>query len=146
MGKNELLRVPLFGYMFKSFHITVDRKNKNDKYQALRKSVEFVKNGRSIIIFPEGSIHSQIQPGLYPFKDGAFRIAIECQIPIVPITIPNNWYILPDDGTFMARHKEVKVIIHPHISTEGLDFTHTNELKDKVFNIIATELEKHNPK
>jgi len=146
VGKNSMEKIPLFGYMYKRMHITVDRKNLKSLYQVVVKSAEFLESGRSITIFPEGGIISREPPNLVPFKDGAFRLAIENQVPIVPVTIPYNWIILPDDGKFLIdkRSRKVKVIFHEPIEPGGLTLNDTEALKGKTFSIIENELREQN--
>jgi 1-acyl-sn-glycerol-3-phosphate acyltransferase len=76
------------------------------------------------------------------FKDGAFRAAIEKQIPIVPVTIPYNWIILPADQ-FLLRWHPLKVIFHEPIETTGLTLQDVDALKEKVFRIIDEELKRN---
>lgn len=70
-----------------------------------------------------------------PFKDGAFRIVIEKQIPIVPVTIANNWIVLPDEKWLLKR-ETVKVIYHKPIETKGMDMGSPNALKQMVYKTI----------
>ena len=77
-----------------------------------------------------------------PFKDGAFRIAIEKQIPIVPVTLPNNWIILPPEE-FLIRWKPVKMIIHEPVETLGMTTKDVGNLKERVRTIIEQELNRH---
>ena len=86
--------------------------------------------------------HSTQPPEMVRFKDGAFRLAIEKQIPVVPVTIPNNWIILPPDE-FLVRLGKVKVIFHEPIETKGMTLADTDPLKHRVFNIIKDELSKY---
>jgi 1-acyl-sn-glycerol-3-phosphate acyltransferase len=146
LGKEELARIPLFGFMFRSFHITVNRRNAADRYASYQRSLEVVRAGRSIVIFPEGRIKSEIQPGLDQFKDGAFRIAIDAQIPIIPVSLPNNWRLLPDDGTLRAGFGSVKVILHHPIPTKGCTYDDIPMLKAKVHEVLLKDIEEHNKK
>lgn len=107
----------------------------------MQKAFEAIDKGRSIAIFPEGTIPRNIAPQMIPFKDGPFRMAIEKQIPLVPITIPFNWIILPDDGRFFPKRHLMKVIIHEPIETKGLTTDDIPALKDKTYNIIKNQLE-----
>ncbi len=106
-------------------------------------SAEAVKEGKSLIIFPEGGIITRHPPSMARFKDGAFRTAIEQQIPIVPVTIPYNWIILPDESFVPNRHK-MKVIFHTPILTDNLGLEDLPELKEKTFRVIEQELLKYN--
>lgn len=103
-----------------------------------------LKRGRSIIIFPEGSIHHKIQPGLAEFRDGAFKLAVQYGIPIVPVTICFNWYILPDDGHWLPRFYYCKTIIHSPLESSGASENDWNHLKASSFYIINRSLEIEN--
>lgn len=81
VGKKELAKLPLFGYFYKRIAILVDRNNSESKQAVYRQAHERIQNGLSICIFPEGGVPKQNTP-LASFKDGAFRLAIEHQIPI----------------------------------------------------------------
>ena len=79
------------------------------------------------------------------FKDGAFKIAIEKQIPIVPVTIPYNWLILPDDGKWSGRPHIAMAIFHEPIETRGMTLENLGELMTKTREVITKELALHNP-
>ena len=78
-------------------------------------------------------------------KDGAARMAIKTQVPIVPITFPDNWLILPDDGKLLFNRRPLRVIVHPPIETKGLTLNDVNILTDKIYNTITEELLKYYP-
>ena len=105
---------------------------------------EAIDENISIGIFPEGTIPKNGTYHLIPFKEGAFRTAIEKQVPIVPVTIPYNWIILPDDGKVMPRRHLMKMILHEPIETKGMTLDQVKELSDRTFNIIQKELIRQN--
>jgi 1-acyl-sn-glycerol-3-phosphate acyltransferase len=142
VGKSEMGRIPLFGYMYKKLHITVDRSSLKSKFNTLKQSMQAIDEGKNLVIFPEGGIVTDKDPVIGRFKDGAFRIAIEKQIPIVPVTIPYNWIILPPNE-FLLRWHRLKIVFHEPISTAGLGSTDIDALKQKVFQVIQDELTKH---
>ena len=78
------------------------------------------------------------------FREGAFRIAIEQQIPLVPVTIPYNWKILPGRDNFTVRWHPAKIIFHEPIDTQGFTEEDVPQLKDQVYQIIQRELEIQN--
>ena len=78
-----------------------------------------------------------------PFKDGAFRVAIEKQIAIVPVTIPSNWIILPDSNHMLLHRGLVTLIFHEPVETKGYTLDQVGELKSKVFNVIDHELKTY---
>ena len=142
VGKEEMAKVPLFGFMFRKLHITVDRKKLKSRYASLEKSLHAIDEGKSLVIFPEGGIMTEKEPVISKFKDGPFRVAIEKQIPIVPVTIPFNWIILPPDE-FLLRWHPLKVIFHEPIETSRLTLKDLDALKGKVHHIIDSELKKN---
>ena len=140
VGKEGPDKVPLFGWMYKKLHITVNRESLKSKYTTFVRTMEAVDEGKSLIIFPEGGIIYEKSGKLAPLKEGPFRLAIEKQIPIVPVTIPNNWIILPLN--FLMRWKPVWIIYHKPIPTKGLTANEIPQLKIEVKKVIEEELEK----
>ncbi len=140
VGKNDMEKIPLFGFMYRKLHITVDRSKLKSRMNTILKSLQAIDDGKSLVIFPEGGIVSKNPPRMTPFKDGAFRAAIEKQIPVVPVTLPNNWIILPDQEHILLHRGLIHVIFHEPIETIGYTLDQLEDLKSKVFNVIATEL------
>ena len=146
VGKMSISKVPFFGYVYKKLHITVDRKSIKSKGDAFKKSIHAIKEKKSLAIFPEGGIiNSNTNPRLNPFKDGAFRTAIETQVPIVPVTMPFNWKVFPDDGSFYLRNIPNKIIFHTPIETTGMTLKDVDALRNKTFSIIENEIKKYFP-
>jgi 1-acyl-sn-glycerol-3-phosphate acyltransferase len=144
IGKSSLGKVPLFGYMFRNLYISVDRKSPKSRYDAMKKSLETIDKGRSLGVFPEGTIPKDT-PKLSSFKDGAFRTAIEKQVPVVPVVIANNWKILPDDGKFIPHLYPMITIVCEPIITKGMTMEDVKKLQQQTFDIINNELKQFNP-
>jgi 1-acyl-sn-glycerol-3-phosphate acyltransferase len=144
VGKNDMENIPLFGYMYRKLHITVDRSKLKSRYSSMLKTLEALGEGKNLVIFPEGGIITERDPVMSKFKDGAFRASIEKQIPIVPVTIPFNWIILPPDQ-FLLRWHPLKIVFHEPIDPAGYSIDQIEELKTKVRNIIDSELDRHIP-
>ncbi len=142
VGKNDMEKIPLFGFMYRKLHITVDRNSLKSRYQTLVKSKQAIEDGKNLIIFPEGGIFTKTPPEMTRFKDGAFRTAIEKQIPIVPVTIPHNWIILPDGQWWPSKHL-MKIVFHKPLETKGMQIDDLNSLKEQTFTIIDQELKKY---
>lgn len=143
VGKNDMEKIPLFGFMYRKLHITVDRSKLKSRVETMMKTMQALDEGKSLVIYPEGGIVSTTPPNLGTFKDGAFRAAIEKQIPIVPVTIPHNWIILPDDD-FVVNWGLISVIFHEPIETKSYTLDNIGTLKERVKEIITTELAKQN--
>jgi 1-acyl-sn-glycerol-3-phosphate acyltransferase len=143
MAKMELGKVPLFGIFFRTIDISVDRKNARKAALAYQKAKDqLIINNQSIVIFPEGTIPENA-PKLNRFKDGAFKLAIDTQKPLLPVTIIGNWILLPDNSGFFFRPGKVIQFVHAPISTVGLTDSDIPALKQKVFDIIATKLAEY---
>ncbi len=102
LGKKELGKVPLFNLYFKKMNILIDRRNAKASHQSIEKVAMEMRKGHGVVIFPEGTI-SKTAPQLRPFKNGAFRVAIEQQTPILPITFPDNYKLLQDRWGLKAK-------------------------------------------
>lgn len=142
VGKNDMENIPLFGFMYRKLHITVDRASLKSRVNTIKRSLQAIDEGKSLMIFPEGGIATKHPPHMVKFKDGAFRVAIEKQILIVPVTIPFNWIILPDHPELLLNRKLMKVIFHEPIDTAAYTMERIEELKEKVYAVINQEL-KH---
>jgi 1-acyl-sn-glycerol-3-phosphate acyltransferase len=121
MGKAELLNAPVIKRFFtKGMDIAVERKSRIGSHQAFIRAGKEIDKGHSMFIFPEGTLSSEGK--MRGFKNGAFKLAIDKQLPVIPITYTNNWKLLQNGGFFKAfgRPGIAKVIIHESISTIGL--------------------------
>jgi len=89
VGKKELSKIPLFGFFYKRTCILVDRRSSKSRMAVFERAQKRLNQGVSICIFPEGGVPDE-SILLDEFKDGAFRLAIEHEIPIVPMTFYDN--------------------------------------------------------
>jgi 1-acyl-sn-glycerol-3-phosphate acyltransferase len=146
MGKYELLQIPLFKYFFVYLDIPVNRKSIKDSHKAFSDAGNKLDQGLSQVIYPEGTISEKGK--LRPFKNGAFKLAIEKQVPIVPVVNLNNWRYLQNGGFFKSHGRPgiPEIIVGDPIFTEGMTEKNIQELKEKVYNFIHDELEKFNGK
>lgn len=139
LGKVELARIPLFGYFYRRTCILVDRGSQKSRLGAFAEAQRRLKQGNSICIFPEGGVPHDKKLEMATFKDGAFRLAIDHQIPIVPITFHDNkrrfsyTFLSGSPGNMRAK-------IHEVIPTAQKTQAQKRELKNKVYDIILTEL------
>jgi 1-acyl-sn-glycerol-3-phosphate acyltransferase len=141
MGKEELTKNPVLGIFFKSIDIAVSRESKISAFRAFKKAGENLERGMSLIIFPEGKIDDIYPPVLQDFKSGPFRLAIEKNIPIVPVSITNVWKVMWDDGMkYGTRPGIVNIFVHQPIITSILAIDNDEVLKDEVFVKINSKL------
>lgn len=142
LGKSELLKYPILGTYFRKLHIPVYRNDKIKSGRSFIHARNAVKNGWSLIIFPEGGIPDENSPKMIPFKDGAFKLAKNLNVPIVPITFTNNYKLYSDPEHFFrpAYPGISKVFIHEYISSELVESLSEEELIQKCFDIINQPL------
>ncbi len=143
ISKLSLTRLPLFGWVIRTFHIPVDRSSTRSGYEALQQSLRKIDEGKSMVMYPEGGIRTLAPPQLASFKSGPFRVAIEKQVPVVPVTIPDNWFLLPNDKKLLMRPRRPRLIFHKPIPTVGLAEADVPALRDRVFGVIEQELARH---
>jgi 1-acyl-sn-glycerol-3-phosphate acyltransferase len=141
VGKKELAKIPIFGLFYKRVCILVDRSNAQSRTAVYKRAQARLNSGLSICIFPEGGVPDDESIILDTFRDGAFRLAIEYQIPVVPISFADNKKRYPF-RFFAGSPGKMRVKVHKFLSTQGLQTTDKVALKDKAYKIIEQELIK----
>jgi 1-acyl-sn-glycerol-3-phosphate acyltransferase len=137
ISKAELLDNPLFAIFLKSVDIPVQRESKISAFKAFKKAAENLKDGRTLVIFPEGKIGDDYPPILHEFKNGPFRLAIELKIPILPVTSLDTWHVQWDSGFKLGSRPGIcDIYVHKPIETANLSIADADMLKDKVYNLI----------
>lgn len=141
IGKRELAKLPVFGLIYRRSCILVDRGNAKSRKEAFLQAQRRLKNGVSICIFPEGGVPDDVHVVLDDFKDGAFRLSIEHQIPIVPISFPDSKKRFRY-GFDSGSPGVLRAVVHPLIPTKGLELNLQNRklLKQKTAEAIQSEL------
>jgi len=144
LGKKELAHVPVFNIFFKKMNIPVDRKSPASGKRAIDRCAAELDKGHSVVLFPEGTISPNV-PEMLRFKNGAFKLAIEKQVPVIPITFFTNYKRLEMAGLFSGKAGPgiAKAVIHEPIPTIGMTDDDVSFLSDKVYNIISTELKNY---
>jgi 1-acyl-sn-glycerol-3-phosphate acyltransferase len=125
----------------------VYRKDKAKAGQALGQAKKAMEGGWSIVIFPEGTIPEENIPQMYPFKNGAFRLAKNLNVPILPLTFTQNFHLFSDPTHIFgpAHPGVVEVHIHPFISVEEIAARSAEEISDKCFELIEAPLKAAHP-
>ncbi|CAD6912197.1 unnamed protein product [Tilletia laevis] len=132
MAKKELKYAPLLGqYMTLSGAVFIDRKNRKDAVKSMDlvgKSMN--KRNLSLWIFPEGTRSNLPVPDLLPFKKGAFHLAIQAQVPVIPVVCENYYRLFDSKSRFDSGTIRIKVL--PPISTKGMAPEDAAKLSDTV--------------
>lgn len=117
VAKHSLLYVPFIGwYMWITGMIFVDRSSRTRAVASLRRAGERIRNGASILVFPEGTRSRDRK--ILPFKKGPFALALEARVPIVPVAIEASGLVLPANA-WTFRPGTIRVKVGQPISTEG---------------------------
>jgi 1-acyl-sn-glycerol-3-phosphate acyltransferase len=138
VGKKELAKIPIFGFFYKRVVIMVDRKSPKSRKRVFEMAKKRLQNGVSMAIFPEGLVPPE-EVVLAPFKNGAFSLAIEFKIPIVPQAYFDckrlfSWnYLKGGPGVFRVQQ-------HNFIPTKELTQENLESLKSKTFNLLNSSL------
>lgn len=141
VGKKELAKIPVFGFFYKRIIIMVDRADRQSRTEVFQRAKRRLDQGLSICIFPEGGVPDDESVVLDDFKDGAFRLAIDYQIPVLPIVFHDNKKRFPY-SFFKGSPGQMRVLMHPAVPTKGLQQTDKKKLRAEIYTIIKNELEK----
>ena len=140
VGKKELAKYPLFGFFYKRTSILVDRDSVKSRQEVFRRAQEKLNQGLSVCIFPEGLVPDGNETLLAPFKDGAFRLAIEHHIPIVPMTFFDNKKRFPYEVLSSGGPGILRVKVHDFIPTTILELEDKRMLKNQVYELLLNDL------
>lgn len=142
LGKIEMAKIPVFGAIYSRVVVMIDRSNKESREKSVSVLKTTLENGQSILLFPEGTMNKTHAP-LGDFYDGAFRIAIETQTPLIPFVMINNKALLPRTAPLKARPGIIKTIFLEEIAVDGLSLDDLPMLKEKVYQLMEQEILKH---
>lgn len=138
VGKQELAKIPLFGFFYKRTCILVDRSSAKSRQAVFLRAQRRLKQGLSICIFPEGGVPEE-HIVLDEFKDGAFRLAINHKIPVVPITFFDNKKRF-SYTFFSGGPGRMRACVHSFITTERSTIADTKKVKHQAWDIIHNTL------
>jgi 1-acyl-sn-glycerol-3-phosphate acyltransferase len=139
LAKKELLNVPILGYGMGFVNVmAIDRSNRERARQTVEAATARIRSGRSFGVFAEGT---RAKPGEFlPFKKGAFYMAAQAGVSIVPVAIKNTDHLM-GKGTGEARPGTIEMVMLPPIATAGYSTDdEVKELVDRVHSLIGQEL------
>jgi len=142
IGKIELTRIPLFGFFFKRSSICLDRKSLASAREVMVQSSVCLARGVSMCIYPEGGVPKNPAVLLGAFKRGAFRLAIEHGVDILPITFGGHRQHFPDklEG---GGPGIIRATVHKPIATKGMTQDDVQALSDRVHDVILSQLKTY---
>jgi 1-acyl-sn-glycerol-3-phosphate acyltransferase len=142
LGKFEMKRVPVFGYIYQNGVVMVDRGSPENRARSVQILKSVLGKGISIFIFPEGTFNETGNP-LNTFFDGAFRIAIETQTPIKPLLFLDNYDRMNYKSIFSINPGRSRTVFLEEISVEGLKMEDLEILKKKVYAAMEAMLSNY---
>jgi 1-acyl-sn-glycerol-3-phosphate acyltransferase len=138
VAKESLGRVPFLGWhLRRTGHLLVDRRNPGA--DIVLKMKRLVSEAHSLIVFPEGTRSVDGQVGR--FKKGTFLVAIDAQLPVVPVSIAGSRHVMTK-GQLMVRPGEVTLTVHPPIETAGTTREDVNAFAERVREIVRGEVDE----
>ncbi|MCB0697388.1 MAG: 1-acyl-sn-glycerol-3-phosphate acyltransferase [Chitinophagaceae bacterium] len=142
LAKIEMSRIPIFGVIYKTGSILVDRKQENSRKKSFTDMQRMLDMGLHLCLYPEGTRNKTKEP-IQRFYDGAFIAAIKAQKAIIPGVIFNTGRILPHDKTAWARPLRIRFHFLEPIPTAGLTMDDLPALKEKVHTIMTDHYLAH---
>jgi len=142
LGKIEMKKVPLFGFIYSYAVVKVDRSSAENRAKSIRNLKSILKKGISIIVFPEGTFNMTGKP-LKDFYDGAFRVAIETQTCIKPVLFLNAYDRMNYQSAFSLNPGRSRSVFLDEIAVDNLTLADVPSLKERVYIIMSEKLREY---
>lgn len=140
VSKIENFKVPVLGLTMKmAGYIPLERGNTESVARMMEKAESYIRQGVSVLVFPEGTRSSSGIPG--KFKSGAFRLAISTGVPVLPVIIDGTYQVLPKKGLLFASGHPVKMKILEPVTTELMGISDPDEMADWFEQMVTSELD-----
>lgn len=143
LGKVEMSKVPVFGFIYRNAIVTVDRSSAMNRANSIRVLKSIIKKGISVMVFPEGTFNMTTKP-LKDFYDGAFRVAIETQTPLKPVLFLDAYRRMPYESLFSMSPGLSRIVYLDAIGVENLTLADLEKFKLQVFNLMEKKLIEYN--
>lgn len=142
LGKVEMSKIPVFGFIYRNAIVTVNRNSATDRAQSVRIMKSIISKGISVLFFPEGTYNETKLP-LKNFYSGAFRVAIETQTPVKPVLFLDSYERMHYQKIFSLNPGKCRIIYLDEIPVTGLKTGDTEDLKWKVYEVMERKLEEY---
>jgi 1-acyl-sn-glycerol-3-phosphate acyltransferase len=142
LGRIELSRMPVFGFIYRNAIVTVDRSNPVNRSESIRILKSIIRKGISVVVFPEGTFNMTNKP-LKEFYDGAFRVAIETQTPVKPVLFLDTYSRMHYRNLFSLTPGSCRIVYLDEIPVKGLTIADVIKLKVKVYVIMENKLKEY---
>ncbi len=139
LGKVEMSKVPVFGFIYRMAIVTVDRSSAVNRANSVRVLKSIIGKGISVMVFPEGTFNMGTTP-LKEFYDGAFRVAIETQVPIKPVLFLDAYRRLNYKSLFSLTPGLNRILYLDEIPVHTYTIADVSSLKEQVFAIMEKKM------
>ncbi len=143
LGKVEMTKVPIFGFIYKNAVVTVDRSSQENRARSVKQLTSVLTKNISIVLAPEGTFNMTHHP-LKEFYDGAFKIALETNTPIRPVILLDAFDRLHHKSIFTLTPGRSRSVFLPEITVDEYSISDIELLKQKVFSAMETALLQSN--
>jgi len=143
LGKVEMSKVPVFGYIYKNAIVTVDRSSPENRARSLSLLKAYLKKKISILVFPEGTFNETKRP-LKDFFNGAFKIAIETKTPIKPVLFLDAFDRMPYASLFSLNPGKCRVVYLAEVGVDDYNIEEVDLLKQTVYQMMEKKLLEYN--
>jgi 1-acyl-sn-glycerol-3-phosphate acyltransferase len=143
LGKAELGKIPIFGFIYKLAAVSVDRKDAEHRAKSVEILKSIINKNISVFIYPEGTFNETHKP-LKDFFNGAFKIAIETQTPIKPILFLDTYDRLNYKSAFLLTPGRSRAVFLEETTTSGLSMDDLSFLKEKIYTQMEAALIRYN--
>jgi 1-acyl-sn-glycerol-3-phosphate acyltransferase len=144
LGKVEMSKVPVFGFIYRNAIVTVDRSNPVNRANSVRVLKSIISKGISVLVFPEGTFNMTTEP-LKEFYDGAFRVAIETQTPIKPVLFLDAYRRMNYKSIFSLTPGISRLLYLEEIPVSSYTLEDIGRLKEKVHAIMTKKMREYTP-
>jgi 1-acyl-sn-glycerol-3-phosphate acyltransferase len=143
LGKVEMARIPIFGFIYRNAIVTVDRSSAENRAASIRILKSIIHKGISVLVFPEGTFNMTHAP-LKDFYDGAFRVAIETGTPVKPVLFLDTYDRMNYDSIFSLTPGRSRIVYLAEVSVSGMTITDVPKLREQVYQIMEKKLIEYN--
>lgn len=145
LAKAELTKIPIMGYVIKRLYLSVDRADKTDRSKSMQSMLNSLEEGISVFLCPEGTRNRTQQP-LLDFRDGAFRLAIEAQVPVAVLTVTGARERNSPKNPVSLRPGIIRAEWNGVIETKGMTEKDVPVLKQKAYSLMLQKITEHRAK
>lgn len=139
VAKQELAKIPLYGqWMPRIRSVFIERDDPRASLEAIKRGVDLIEKGFSLVIFPEGTRSKGPVPG--PFMKGSLKLATKPGVPIVPVSMHGTYKVFEQTGVISPAR--IRIIVHEPIETKGISRQEEKELNDRIEKLVTEGVQR----